>query len=154
MLFLNLYRVPNENTNLDIQIKEDPKFDEEVENFFSKDHQTLPNDKVGKKKKVGRKKNDEDKHIGDKKNTSNKKYNKKFTDMNADYMNFVGRNRNDKVKPKSRTAVGVKHNGTLNKKARRNKDGKKSTKMNTSFFQALQMKIPFHRSLQYNLNSI
>ena len=60
-LLLNLHRVPNENTNLNIQIKEDPKFNEEVENYFSKDHQTLSN-------------------------TRNKKHNKKFTDMNADYM--------------------------------------------------------------------
>ena len=41
MLFLNLHRVPNENTNLNIQIKEDPKFNEEVENYFSKDHQII-----------------------------------------------------------------------------------------------------------------
>ena len=104
MLFLNLYRVPNENTDLNIQIKEDPKFNEEVENYFSKDHQTLSNDKVEKNNihdsvnLFGRKKNDKDKHNGENKNTRNKKYAKKFTDMNADYMNFVGRNRNDKDK--------------------------------------------------------
>ena len=80
ILFLNLHRVPNEDTNLNIQIKEDPKFNEEVENYFSKD---------------------EDKHNGENKNTRNKKHDRKFTNMNADYMNFIGRNRkdrNDKVK--------------------------------------------------------
>ena len=105
MFFFNLHRVPNENTNLNIQIKEDPKFNEEVENYFSKDHQILSTDKSGENNindfvnLFGRKKNDEDKHNGKNKNTWNKKQNKKFTDMNADYMNFVGRNRNDKVKP-------------------------------------------------------
>ena len=108
MLFLNLHRVPDENTNLNIQIKEDPKFNEEVENYFSKDHQTLSTDKGGENNihdfvnSFGRKKNEEDKHNGENKNTRNKKHNKKFTDMNADYMNFVGRNRNDKVKPQRR----------------------------------------------------
>ena len=80
IIFLNLHRVPNEDTNLNIQIKEDPKFNEEVENYFSKD---------------------EDKHNGEIKNTRNKKHDRKFTNMNADYMNFIGRNRkdrNDKVK--------------------------------------------------------
>ena len=80
ILFLNLHRVPNEDTNLNIQIKEDPKFNQEVENYFSKD---------------------EDKHNGEIKNTRNKKHDRKFTNMNADYMNFIGRNRkdrNDKVK--------------------------------------------------------
>ena len=105
MFFFNLHRVPNENTNLNIQIKEDPKFNEEVENYFSKDHQILSTDKAGENNihdfvnLFGRKKNDEDKHNGKNKNTRNKKHDKKFTDMNADYMNFVGRNRNDKVKP-------------------------------------------------------
>ena len=86
---------------MNIRIKEDPKFEEEVENYFSKDHPTLPIDKVGNNNINGfmnlvvRKKNDKDKHNGDNKNTRNRK----FTDMNADYMNFVGRNRNDKVKP-------------------------------------------------------
>ena len=79
ILFLNLYRVPNEDTNLNIQIKEDPKFNQEVENYFSKD---------------------EDKHNGENKNTRNKKHDRKFTDMNADYMNLVRyrNDRNDKVK--------------------------------------------------------
>ena len=105
MFFFNLHRVPNENTNLNIQIKEDPKFNEEVENYFSKDHQILSTDKAGENNindfvnLFGRKKNDEDKHNGKNKNTRNNKHNQKFTDMNADYMNFVGRNRNDKVKP-------------------------------------------------------
>ena len=93
MLFLNIHRVPNENTNLNIQIKEDPKFNEEVENYFSKDHQTLPTDRGGENDI-----HDEDKHNGEKRSTRNKKHNKKFTDMNADYMNFVGRNRNVKAK--------------------------------------------------------
>ena len=75
ILFLNLHRVPNEDTNLNIQIKEDPKFNEEVENYFSKH---------------------EDKHNGENKNTRNKKHDRKFTDMNADYMNLVRRNRNDR----------------------------------------------------------
>ena len=40
------------------------------------------------------------------------------------------------------TPMGVKHNETLNKQTKRNKDGKKSTKINIGFFQVLQMKIP------------
>ena len=75
ILFLYLHRAPNEDTNLNIQIKEDPKFNEEVENYFSKD---------------------EDKRNGENKNTRNKKHDRKFTDINADYMNLVKRNRNDK----------------------------------------------------------
>ena len=103
--FLNLHRFPNEDTNLNIQIKEDPKFNEEVENYFSKDHQTLSTDKGGENNihdfvnLFGRKKNDEGKHNGENKNRRNKKPDKKLTDMNADHINFVGRNRNDKVKP-------------------------------------------------------
>ena len=75
ILFLYLHRVPNDDTNLNIQIKEDPKFNEEVENYFSKD---------------------EGKHNGENKNTRNKKHDRKFTDMNTDYMNLVRRNRNDR----------------------------------------------------------
>ena len=73
MLFLNLHRVPNEDTGLNIQIKEDPKFNEEVKNYFSKDHQTLSTDKGGENNihdsvsLFGRKKNDEDKHNGENK---------------------------------------------------------------------------------------
>ena len=102
ILFLNLHRVPNEDTNLNIQIKEDPKFNEEVENYFSKDHRNLSTDKGGKNNihdfvnLFGRKKNEEDKRNGENKNIRNKKHDKKFTDMYADYMNFVGRNRNDR----------------------------------------------------------
>ena len=91
-------RAPNEDTDINIKIKEDPQFEEEVENYFSKEHSTLPNDKVGNNSihgymnLFGRKKKEEEKHSGGNKNdTRNKKYKKKFNDRNADYMNFVGR---------------------------------------------------------------